>query len=276
MSEQPLSAGELEARLDEALDPVLSSRRTAAPLARALATFERTEQDFALRWVDIIAKTNAEMAYQFALRAPEAFQLMDLSAVEGWIIRAMDVYDRLGLYPGCAAFAEVQPFAVEAAAAAHSETLERVAGVLELFVRGLAGRPLRLEAADEPWTDTAILFLPPRLARFPRRENNYRLYKAMAAHLWTRTWYGTFRRLKGASLAARLGAFPDPVRAEELLLALETTRLDACLARDLPGLHRDMQELQTLAGGWQAPTEWALPLRRLQKPGATVLDSLAW
>ena len=70
MTDLSLTTTELEEKLDELLESVLSSRRTAAPLARALAEFERTEQDVALCWVDIIAKTNAEMAYQFAPARP--------------------------------------------------------------------------------------------------------------------------------------------------------------------------------------------------------------
>ena len=274
MISPPLTAAELEERLDELLESVLSSRRTAAPLARALAEFERPRQDFALRWVDIITKTNAEMAYQFCARAPEAFQLMDLSAVESWVIRAMDVYDKQGLYPGCSIFAQVQSFAAEIADATRSETLEEVSGVLELFVRGLSGRGLRLEAGDAAYTDTDILYLPARLSGFARREDNYRLYKALTAHGWAQTWYGSFRLPEGELLSTRFAAFPDPDRAQQLFHALETARIDACLARDLPGLYRDMQALQTLAGGWQAPTAWTLALKRLQKTGAGVHDSL--
>ncbi|MBI3575830.1 MAG: nitric oxide reductase activation protein [Gammaproteobacteria bacterium] len=275
MIRSSLTAAELEERLDELLESVLSSRRTAAPLARALAEFERPRQDFALRWVDIIAKTNAEMAYQFCARAPEAFQLMDLSAVESWVIRAMDVYDKQGLYPGCSIFAEVQNFAAEIADATRSETLEEISGVLELFVRGLSGRGLRLEPGDVAYTDTEVLFLPTRLSGFARHEDNYRLYKALTAHAWAQTWYGSFRLPQNELLSVHFTAFPDPDKAQQLFHALETVRLDACLARDLPGLYRDMQELQTLAGGWQAPAVWMLPLRRLQKTGAGVHDSLA-
>jgi nitric oxide reductase NorD protein len=274
MNNTPLAAAALETRLDEMLDPVLSSRRTAATLAHALAELGRAQQDFALKWVDIIAKTNAEMAYQFCARAPEAFQLMSLAAVEDWIIRAMDVYDKQGLYHGCSVFTQVQNFAAEIADATHSETLEAVSGVLELFVRGLSGRGLRLEAGDAAYTDTDVLYLPARLSGFARRQNNYRLYKALTAHAWAQTWYGSFRLPEGEALSAHFAVFPDPDKAQRLFHALETARLDACLARDLPGLYRDMQALQTLAGGWQAPTSWTLALKRLQKTGAGVRDSL--
>ncbi|MEK7759613.1 MAG: hypothetical protein AAB304_08425, partial [Pseudomonadota bacterium] len=60
-----LTTAELETRLDASLDPALSSRRTTH-LAEALTAFARGEQDFVLRWTDIIARTNTEMAYLFA------------------------------------------------------------------------------------------------------------------------------------------------------------------------------------------------------------------
>ena len=53
---EPLTAHQLEERLDEALDPVLSSRRTAQPLALKLAPLARELQDFALHWVNVIAR----------------------------------------------------------------------------------------------------------------------------------------------------------------------------------------------------------------------------
>ena len=200
---------------------------------------------------------------------------MGLPAVKSWIIRAMDVYDKQGLYPGCSIFAQVQSFAAEVADATHSEMLEEVSGVLELFVCGLSGRGLRLEAGDAAYTDTDMLYLPARLSGFVCRQDNYRLYKALTAHGWAQTWYGSFRLPEGELLSARFAAFPDPDRAQRLFHALETARLDACLARDLPGLYRDMQELQMLAGGWQAPAGWTLALKRLQKTSAGVHDSLA-
>jgi nitric oxide reductase NorD protein len=273
MSPRPLTAAELEARLDEALDPVLSSRRTATPLARALEPFTRAQQDFALRWVDIIAKTNAEMAYQFAARVPEAFRLMDLEAVEGWIIRAMDVYDRQGLYPGCSVLHQVAQYAESLARSAQRADFEDLAERLRLFVHGLAGRALKLEVGERTFTDTNVLYLPPHLALFPAREANARLYKAIAAHLWAQCWYGTFR--PGLDLVEQLAAFPDAERARRLFALLETVRLDACIQRDLPGLYRDLAALHEESGGAPYPEAWGPARERLARPSATVYDTLA-
>jgi nitric oxide reductase NorD protein len=274
MADQPLTATELEARLDEALDAVLTSRRTAAPLAQALAELERARQDFVLKWVDIIVKTNAEMAYQFAARAPEAFRLLDPAAIEQWVIRAVDVYDKQGLYPGCAALAQLPVFAAEAAEAAHSVALEDIQHVLELFVHGLAGRRLKLEAGDETGTDTATLFLPARLGRLRERHDNFLLFKATAAHLWAQVWHGTFRAPDGAPpLTELFAAFPDPDRAQQVFHALETARLNARLAQELPGLYRDMLALQRMIGEVRYPDAWAAAVARLARPDATALDS---
>ena len=276
MSSSPLTIAELEARLDEALDPVLSSRRTAAPLAHALAEIERSQQDFVLKWVDIIIKTNSEMAYQFAARAPEAFRLMPLPAIEEWIIQAMDVYDKQGLYPGCSAIGQLHAFAAETAEAVHSVALEEIQHVLELFVQGLAGRPLKVDAAAETGTDTATLFLPARLHRFPERQDNFRLYKATAAHLWAQTWYGTYRLAPGAPpLAETLATYREPEKALHLFHALETVRLNARIRRELPGLYRDMVEVQQLIGEVRYPDAWKQAIQRLTSPEASVSDSLA-
>ena len=66
--------------MDLYLDPALSSRRTAATPARDLAAFSRGQQEFVLRWGAVIAKDNAELAYQFTAFAPEAMRHMDLEA----------------------------------------------------------------------------------------------------------------------------------------------------------------------------------------------------
>lgn len=265
----PLTPAELEARLDESLDPVLSSRRTAPTIAEALAGLDRTQQDFVLHWTGVVAKTNAEMAFQFASHAPEALRAMDMRAVEDWIIHAMDVYDRMGLYPASAVFRDAGGFARAAAERDRGIAFEEVAHVLELFVRGVSGRALKLAAADETWTDTATLHMPARIARFDSHADNHAFYKAICAHQWAQTWYGTFR----ADLDSALEGYADPARALRIFHALECARLDACIARDLPGLARDMRHLRELTG-YRLPEPWQPARRRLEHPDATAGTTL--
>jgi nitric oxide reductase NorD protein len=125
------------------------------------------------------------------------------------------------------------------APSASASPSRKVAGVLGSFTAGLAGRHLKLQVGDEVFTDTEVIHLPERLTHFQDRPGNYRLYKAMIAHQWAQVWFGTWR----VPVVERLQRFPDPARALSLFHALECICLDTCLARELPGLWREMKRL---------------------------------
>ncbi|MHB8550056.1 MAG: nitric oxide reductase activation protein NorD, partial [Acidiferrobacterales bacterium] len=186
------------------------------------------------------------------------------------IIEAMDTYDRMGLYPACAVFHDSAAYAVRARTRVNGMSFDDASGILEIFVRGLSGRPLKLEPGEEVYTDTSTLFLPSGLALFPNKDKNFRLYKAIAAHLWAQTWYGTFR----SDLSGLFASFPDQDKAKRLFHALETIRLDARLAADLPGLHRDMQRLREELDETTYPDTWQAHLRVLRAPDASVQSTI--
>ncbi len=275
MSKRSLTFDELEGQLEEYLDPVLSTRRTAEAPAQALSKFSRQQQDFILHWISVIVRTNSEMGYQFASHAPQALRLMDLDGVENWIIQFMDVYDRQGLYPGCATVQAVEQFATDLQRREFGVNFEDVVRILEHFVHGLAGRELKLQANEIVHTDTEHLYLPPRLIVFRTRRQNFGLYKAMASHLWSQNWFGTYR-VPGelVSLADVCGSYPDPQRAAVIFHALETVRLNACIERGLPGLYREMMALQREQAEVRYPSGWADAVNRLTEPETTVRDTI--
>jgi nitric oxide reductase NorD protein len=237
---EPLAADGIERTLDELLDAVLSARRTATRIATALAKLARHEQDFVLHWVAVIARTNPEMAYQFAAAAPQALATLDADAAEVWIIQAMDTYDREGLYRGSQVFKRSAEFAQLAGGSAAAVTFEEAAHVLQLFVCGLSGRRMKLDTAAHAYTDTETLFLPPRITVSSDRNHNFLIYKIIFTLLWAQGRFGTFN----ADLQAACDAYGNPQRALELLAYLETQRLEACVERVLPGLAREMAQLR--------------------------------
>ena len=260
----PLGAREIEERLDDALDPVLSTRRTAQPLALKLAALlDREQQDFILHWVGVIARTSGEMAYQFAAAAPDALRRLDCEEAEAWIIRAMDAFDREGLHRGSSVLKNIDAFMTATAQADQAIAFEDAHNVLSLFVCGLSGRRLRLEPGGEGYTDTEIIYLPTRISARQSRADNFLIYKAMATHLWAQTRYGTFN----ADPAQKLALFADPAKAIALYHFLETARIDAILARELPGLARELAGLRGECGLPHA-------CDRLLEPEATAEDSL--
>lgn len=148
---------------------------------------------------------------------------------------------------------------------------EAVSAFLQHFVIGLGGRPLGVATHRKVHTDTERIYLPERIGEFAERERNGALYKLIAAHLWAQARYGTWRRAAVEALSPWTGS--PPVMA--VFNALECVRLDACLARDLPGLARQMDALgyrsESHRREWQALVD---ELPALTRPGATALDSI--
>jgi nitric oxide reductase NorD protein len=271
MSQRPLNAHEIEERLDELLWAALSSRRTAAPAAEDLAELSRDAQEFVLHWVRVIEQTNSECACQFATHARTALACLgEHREVERWIIHAMDVYDRSGLYRAMDVFRNAEGFAEQARIREAGVLLEDVLGVLGGFVRGLSGRSLKLEAAEESHTDTETLFLPEVVSTLGDRDSNFRLYKTTAVYLWAQTRFGTWR----VRLSESFARYRDPERARGLFQALEGLRLDGHIARELPGVHRDMRGLSALLDRPPCPPGWEAYERRLSAAEATVQDTL--
>jgi nitric oxide reductase NorD protein len=244
------------------LSPVLSSRRSAAPLAERLTSFNRVQPDFVLRWVEVIDRSNYELAYQFAAAAPAALAKLDTDVVEAWILQALDTYDRDGLYRGSQVFKQFDNW-LPSVADTHAAAFERHAPVLELYACGLAGRRLQLAVAAEPYTDTETLYLPPRIAVFADAAANFNLYKVLITLLWAQGRYGTFQ----SDVIAACAAYADPERAAQLLSHFETLRLENRIAPVLPGVARDLARLR---GNTSDPRCVVL-----QDPAATVQDSLS-
>jgi nitric oxide reductase NorD protein len=261
-SSAPLGAAEIEERFEELIGAVLSSRRTATDLAGQLAGQPRTVQEFTLHWVGITARSSPELAYQFASVAPAAIEALGVAGAEQWLIAAMDVFDREGLYRAAASLKDLPGFILQRREQAGAVAFDEVARVLEHFLAGLSGRPMKLEPDDLPWTDTATVYLPRRIARFATREENFRAYKVTAALLWAQARRGTF-----LLDAAR---YPGAQRELALLGVLESVRLAARFERELPGLHRDIDALCQPA----LDARFEQAARPLRSPSAGVADSL--
>ncbi|MGB5706735.1 MAG: hypothetical protein WBM41_07870 [Arenicellales bacterium] len=261
--------------MDEFLDPVLSSRRTSEEPTRGLLPLTTEQQKFALHWTDVVRKSNSEMAYQFVSHAPKAIRLMGIDGTRQWLLDAMDIYDKEGLYPGSASLDALESFAAKYRLSHISVSLDQIRGVLETFICGLAGRTLKLEAGNSIYTDTNTLYLPASINRFNDREKNYQLFKATAVHLWAQTWFGTFKRPSpnAPHLVQQIAEFPDNGRALKLFNLLETVRLNACIRRELPGLAREMLTLNPPVPLHDAT--WKHYFALLESEGAMVADTIA-
>ena len=260
------SQAELEEQLDDILCAALSSRRSAAAVAAGIARLGRPEQEFVLAWAKVAAQNVAELGYQFTAQAPQALAVLGRSGAEKWLLRALDAYDKEGLYPACAALKDLVGFKRASDAAGEGVALTEVARVLELFLRGLAGRRLQLEPANDTWTDTETIFLPERIAKYPEREENFRLYKAIAVHHWAQARYGTFN----LELALVLADYAVPERALAWLNLLDALRLENQIGRGFPGLAALLDSFRPAPAASLAAAK-----ARLSRADSSVADSVS-
>ena len=275
---KPLSANRIEEKLEELLGAVLTSRRTASEPALKLSLLDRLSQEFALHWAGVISKSNSEMAFQFASHVSQAFKLMDSDGVTQWIIEAMDIYDRQGLYPGSASFREAKKFADRLSQKRHSVSFDDVVGILNKYVKGVSGRELEIRADSEAWTDTESLFLPELVNQFDSERLNFQLYKATGAFLLAQTLFGTFRvdiHTGIPVVCTAITKFQDQARALRLFEVVEEIRLLNRMKGELPGLVRQMNELKTLSDILPDIDSIDSLLEQVRKPDSDVLDSLA-
>nr|VFJ88883.1 MAG: nitric oxide reductase NorD protein [Candidatus Kentron sp. H]VFJ90438.1 MAG: nitric oxide reductase NorD protein [Candidatus Kentron sp. H]VFJ97078.1 MAG: nitric oxide reductase NorD protein [Candidatus Kentron sp. H] len=265
-----LTAQQIIPLLDDCLQTEYTFYDTGKP-ARLLEGLDGDDQAFVLDWARRIASTNLEIAYRFIGMAPQVLARMDYPLIEGWVLQAMGEYDRAGLRPALAALEDIELFVSQGENRAAGCLLEERMGVLSHFVQGLSGRRLKLAQARETYTDTETLFLPGVIAHLGKRRQNFSLYKAQVTHLWAQARFGTFH----PPLAALMADYPDPERALAVFHALEVARLDGRIARELPGLHREMQSLRRAFGESPPPPEWRRLTAPLTSSAATVWDSVA-
>ncbi|HEX8979323.1 MAG TPA: VWA domain-containing protein [Parasulfuritortus sp.] len=251
----PLTRDEIESLLDDWLEVEFTFHQVG-PVARALCKLDRTDQDFVLDWIKRVATTHITLAFNFAKRAPDLIQRFDKRVIEAWAVHLCDTYDRAGMYAALDVAAAVGNFMQQRHEQAAGALFEDSAPVLGNFVHGLSGRKLKLEQGESAWTDGEKIVLPAIVAAFESRADNFKLTKAMAAFLWAQTRFGSLR----SDTVSVCADFPDPVRALAQFHGLETLRLTARLARELPGLHRDLRRLggalgDRLAEGWAGLAE---------------------
>ena len=258
--------------LEKATGSAINRHGRGADLISKFAALEREDQDFIYRWADIIGESNDELAGHFVSRAPTAFEVMDQAGVEMWLIAAMDQFDNQGLGTAIEALENITQFSNSYALRHSSCTFDSVSQFLQHFVLGLGGRELLITTDSETYTDTEKLFLPEAVNEHDVHERNFSLYKLTAVHLWSQSWYGTWRY----QVVERLLRAADPVSTTAIFNRLECLRLDACIERELPGLYRQLVGVayrsEEHANQWE---EWRRLAPLLTDPAATALDSVA-
>ncbi|MEN8171120.1 MAG: nitric oxide reductase activation protein [Pseudomonadota bacterium] len=265
-----LDRDEIIAQLDQWLEVEYTFLDTAT-LADHLLERDADSCRLMLDWTRRIASTQIPLAYEFTSRVLAQMEQLDAALIESWALHAMDAYDRSGLLPAMALVRDVEQFQRYRREKAHGVRLEEHQAVLRHFVHGLSGRKLEIEGAavgDESlWGDSETLYLPPVLLTFDDRQDNFQLYKVMVAMLWAQTRFGGFR----VDLKRLQQLSPDELA---LFDCFERLRLEAWIARELPGLYRHLLHFRGEMSVIETEEPWPEICRQLSQSDTTAKDSL--
>lgn len=258
--------------LEKITGSLIERHGRGAELISKFAALEREDQDFIYHWAEIVGQSNEELAGHFVNRAPVAFDDMDRGGVEAWLMAAMDEFDNRGLGASIEVLEKLPEYVDSYRSRHNSCTFDFVAQFLQHFITGLGGREMIITTDPETYTDTDKIFLPEVINEYDERELNFSVYKLIAVHLWSQSWYGTWRY----QVVERLLRVPDPAAIGAIFNRLECIRLDACIARDLPGMHRQFEALAyRSATHKQQWDEWRERAPYLADEAASAMDSIA-
>ena len=232
-----------------------------------------------LQYGALVAERDADTALGYLRRAPELVSVIGKSAeatarFEAWFTAGMEVL-AYSVEGARAYFAmESQKALTSVEAALSGVPLRHVARTVKLFVQGLCGTDLTIQALPDSlsWEtparatvsqDGRIISLPALLRRYPTAEENTRLYLVMAAHeaghvefgtyrltlepfadlvLALRQKYGLVKQAAPDTLAALFRLYPHPGLIQDLWVLVEDARVEFLLQREYPGLKRDLQQ----------------------------------
>ena len=235
------------------------------------ASLSHEQHEFVYHWAEVVARSNDELARQFVSNSVRALNHMDQFGVEQWVVRAMDAFDNRGLGAGIEIIEELDHFVSDYDGRHTRCTIDEVTTFLQHYVKGLGGRELSIMTDQETYTDTEKLFLPEVVNSFEGSNENESAYKLMAVHLWAQTWFGTWRY----QVVERMIRHHDLDAVIPIFNRLECIRLDASIARELPGLAREMSkyayEDQAHADSWE---ELKAAAPSLLNANASAMDSL--
>ena len=231
-----------------------------------------------LQYGALVAERDAEAALAYLRGAPELANVIGESAeaavrFEAWFTAGMEVL-AYSVEGARAYFAlESQKALISVEAALSGVPLRQVARTVKLFVQGLCGTDLTIQALPDSLSqgmpmratvsrDGRIISLPAVLRRYHTAEENMRLYLVMAAHEAGHVEFGTYRltlepfgdlikslrqqygvmdRAMPDNLAALFRLYPHPGLIRDLWTLVEDARVEFLLQREYPGLQRDLQ-----------------------------------
>jgi len=258
-------------RLAELVRPGHLADREIEECAELLGPLSESAQRRVLDLVASLWPVSHALTVSFLRNAGRGLAVFGETRLQVWVGAMLDAYEAGGLEQAGPLIADGGRALVRGLRGEDGARYQDVVGLLHPYLRALAGGQIEVAPGREAATDTAVVWLPQRIAAFEDLPRNLLLFKLAAAVQWGHIAAGTYRAElppghpllpglerrfgtswggKPAWLVNYFGLFPDPELALRLYHAAATLRVAALVAGHLPGLAR---EAAPVLGAYFAP-----------------------
>ena len=229
---------QIQMNLELHLEPILTNQKSIINPAKDLCLFSMQDQERFIQTVGEMCDISMDLGYEFCHHGVESLRQLDETQWLDWVKKLKSTYNDAGIDKAVKLMDEIRFYTEELLGSSSSIDFIDFSKTIESLLTGLNGRPLKVEMSEEIYTDTETIYLPERVSSQISKEENFRLIKASAIHLWAQTYFGTWRINKND-----FNDFEDTTKASEAYHFLETIRLDEKIKKELPGVGKIIENL---------------------------------
>ena len=229
---------QIQMNLELHLEPILTNQKSIINPAKDLCLFSMQDQERFIQTVGEMCDINMDLGYEFCHHGVESLKHLDETQWPDWVKKLQSIYNDTGIEKTIKLMDDIHFYVDELSGSSTSIDFIDFSKTIESLLTGLNGRPLKVEMSEEIYTDTETIYLPERVSSQISKEENFRLIKASAIHLWAQTYFGTWR-IKQSDFSN----YEDQNKASEAYHFLETIRLDEKIKKELPGVGKIIDNL---------------------------------
>lgn len=233
--------------------------------AEILSSLPREKIAPVLSMVRLIAYSVSDLlAFSFIENVEEALKVISVESLGDWVEEAISIYEEEGLYPAKEYLSRAEETAIRFADERRAVSIDEVSPNFRLLIAGLSERNIQVKASDTICTDTENIYAPRIYSRFEEQEENRLFYRVLFVHKCSQIRYKSFH-IPVSTLLEKWPEFSVPLKkngqsvtgieillkkildfkASPILYALmDTIRIEARLADELPGLARELGQFK--------------------------------
>ncbi len=153
-------------------------------LVECLAPLSGHQQELILHQIAVIWPVSHSLCLAFLEAAEPALACLDPEQFAAWVRAILHCYEAQGLQEARRFMADLESHFICTLKGQSGLLLSTIKKRLDLYLRGVAGRPFVLAEATLPGTDTATIFLPRNCTFFDEDDANFLVYKLIASLQW--------------------------------------------------------------------------------------------